>query len=162
MFMFVLTFSVAIDLACIHDLHLLRLTPPFFAALGTKAGRRHQRWLTNILSLASTPSWLLGHVPPECFRPTGQIVDVILFYGWRWILCVCQWFLWHAALQYLASIHDLQVFRLTPPLTPQSAQQRAIAASGSFIHIVLPVPWAGWQPAGSGKAFILMADSLLT
>ena len=42
------------------------------------------------------------------------------------ILWVAQCFLWHVALQYLTSIHDLHLLRLTPtPLTPQLAQQAA-------------------------------------
>ena len=44
-------------------------------------------------------------------------------------LCFGQCFFWHSALQYLTCIHDLHVFRLTPPPAslPHSAQQTTIS-----------------------------------
>ena len=49
-------------------------------------------------------------------------------------LCVDQCFRWQSALQYLTSIHDLHVLRLTPPSTPHSEQQRTVGLSQVFIQ----------------------------
>ena len=68
-------------------------------------------------------------VPAESFRPTGQIVGHNTMDDNGFYALANDSF--DTQLKYLASMQDLHVFRLTPPLTPQSAQQRAIAASGS-------------------------------
>jgi hypothetical protein len=46
-------------------------------------------------------------------------------------LCFGQWFFWHSELQYLTSLHDIHIFRLTPhPASlPQSAQQSILLQS---------------------------------
>ena len=46
-------------------------------------------------------------------------------------LCFGQCFLWHSALQYLTCIHDLHIFRLTPPSAPHSAQQLVVIMSST-------------------------------
>lgn len=69
------------------------------------------------------------------------------------ILCFVQLFFWHAVVQYLTSIHDLHVLRLTMPPSslPHSAQQ-------GFVAIVVRLLCWGQSSIVNLQRILLYAD----